>query len=250
MTFLERIDPELRPYLEGLPVVDLEAMDLATIAAIARLKPVAFPLLPHPQITIRDDRLAKNGAKLRVYMPNSAQRPLPAFVYYHGGGFFTGSLEANDSLCQSLALEHNCAVVAVDYRKAPEDPYPAGFDDCYDALLWTANNPLFEVGPIVIGGISAGAALAAGVAMRTRDEGGPRLAGQILAIPGIDHRFQTESSQLKVDKRVWHLSLARKAWFAYLRDLDGDVPAYASPSIATDFADLPPTLVTASRSTS
>ena len=245
MAFIDQIDPELRPYLNSLPAIDLEALDMQAIAKIARAKPVAMPLVPHPDIAIRDDRLASSGARLRVFMPRSAAGNIPAFVYFHGGGFFTGSLEANDSLCQSFALAHGCAVVAVDYRKAPEDPYPAGFDDCYEALVWATNNGLFEAGAVAIGGISAGAAMAAGVALRARDEGGPKISGQILAIPGIDYRFQTASSRMEVDKRIWHLSLARKAWAAYLRDVVGHVPAYASPSIATDFSNLPPALITA-----
>lgn len=245
MAFLDRIDDELRPLLESLPEFDTGPLDLSVIAQFARAKPAAFPLVPHPEIDVLDDKVEGSGAVLRVFKPKVHDHAIPAFVYYHGGGYFTGNLEANDSLCQNFALSQNCAVIAVDYRKAPEAPYPAGFDDCYEALLWTAANPHFDKTRIVVGGISAGAGLAAGVAMKARDENGPTLAGQILAIPCIDHRFKTASSQMKVDVRVWNTSLARKAWAAYLKDITGDVPAYASPAVATDFVGLPPTFVSA-----
>lgn len=243
MAFIDRIDAELRPFLESIPQVDIASLDLAVIAHFARAKPPAFPLVPDPHIEILDDELAI-GARIRTFKPKAQSVGIPAFVYFHGGGFFTGNLETNDNLCQTLALTQGCAVVAVDYRKAPEEPYPAGFSDCYDTLLWAAANPLFDKRRIAVGGISAGAGMAAGVCLRARDEDGPAIAGQILAIPCIDHRFKTASSQMDVDTRVWNASLAKKAWAAYLKD-SADVPAYASPSIATDFDGLPPAFVSA-----
>ncbi len=245
MPFLDRIDPELRPLLESAPEVDLEPYSLEQIAPISRSRPVVFPLVPHPDIEVLDDALEGNGVRLRIFKPRASDTALPAFVYFHGGGFFTGDLESNDSLCQTIALKQGCAVIAVDYRKAPEEPFPAGFDDCCAALRWTASSPMFDSNRTAIGGISAGAGLAAGVAMKARDEGGPAIAGQVLAIPCIDHRLTTASSQMDVDRRVWHRSLAKKAWTAYLANVTGDVPAYASPSIASDFSDLPPAFVSA-----
>lgn len=117
--------------------------------------------------------------RLRLYRPRSAGEG--ALVYLHGGGWVFGSLDSHDGLCWSLACAAGVTVVAVDYRLAPEQPFPAALDDAFVAATWAAARH----GRVAVAGDSAGATLALGVAMRARDEGAPELAGQFLLYPPI-----------------------------------------------------------------
>jgi acetyl esterase/lipase len=137
-------------------------------------------------------------------------------------------------------------VASVDYRLAPENPYPAASDDCYSALLWLVQNAS-ELGisesRIAIGGASAGAGLAASTALRARDESGPSLIFQLLTYPMLDHRNTNPSSfGVTDDFRVWNRKANMICWEAYLGDLN-DVPSYASPSLETDLSNLPPAII-------
>lgn len=241
--FTKRIDPELQPYLNSVPAIRVDNLSMELIAMGARQRPVLFPLVPDETVEILDDFIP-SGAAIRIYKPADKNENLPVFVYFYGGGFFTGGLDHNDSLCQNIVKSLGCAIVAVEYRKIPEHPYPAGFDDCYQTYLWAALNPMFDQNRLMVGGISAGGAYAAGVALKARDEKGPALQGQLLMIPCIDYRFETQSSTCLDDPRVWHLTIARKAWASYLRNCKGNIPIYASPSLAPDLSGLPPAVVT------
>ncbi|WND03017.1 alpha/beta hydrolase fold domain-containing protein [Temperatibacter marinus] len=245
MNFLDKLDPELRQWIEAQPQYNLETLPLSYIAELARKRPILFPLEQAEGIDINDHTLPTSGVKIRVYKPKGRTEKLPLYVYYYGGGFFSGSIAHNDMLCQRWAMEAQCAVATVEYRKVPEHPYPAAFDDCYDTLLWAAENGAFNSQKIVVGGVSAGGSLAAGVALKARDTNGPTLQGQLLIIPGLDHRFVTPSSYLPVDTRIWNRSLALKAWEAWLKNCTKDIPVYASPATCTDFSDLPPAFVSA-----
>ncbi len=245
MIFSEQLDRELLEYLESQPKFALGDLPLEQIAELARANAVQSPLERRQDIQIINEFLPENATPLRIYQPVRIRSKVPVFVYFHGGGFFSGNLDANDSICQHFAHSADCVVVAVDYRKTPEHPYPAGFDDCYEALVWASDNARFNAGAVVLGGISAGAAMAAATVLKARDINGPSINGQILAIPSIDHRLQTASAAMDVDPRVWNRSLARKAWTAYLKDVEGEIPVYASPSLASDFSGLPPTFISA-----
>jgi len=123
---------------------------------------------------------------------------------------------------------------------------PAPLDDCYDALTWTANNAeTLAIDPerIAVGGLSAGGALAAGLALRARDDGRPQPCFQLLVIPCIDDRHQTPSSRDVTDNRLWNRKLSLKAWEAYLGKYAGEPPIYAAPGRAKDLKGLPPAFV-------
>jgi acetyl esterase len=174
-----------------------------------------------------------SGIPIRLHRPSAAEG-LPLLVYLHGGGWTTGSAKEIDALCTALADGAQCAVAAVEYRLAPEHPFPAGLDDCFAATAWLATHG----SQLAIGGSSAGGNLAAAVALLARDRGGPSLVFQLLVYPPVDHRASADAERARFRRAdiEWH-------WSEYLPDRsDGDDPR-ASPLRATDLSGLPPALV-------
>lgn len=187
---------------------------------------------------------------VRVYRPSTAvASPVPGIVFIHGGGFMTGTVDQSDAMLGNWVESLGIVVVSVDYRLAPEDPYPAGVHDCYAALVWLAAH-VDELGidpeRIAIAGPSAGGGLAAGTALMARDRGGPALCYQLLQIPEVDDRLETWSMRTFTDTPIWNRPSAEWSWKHYLGDLYGsdDVPYYAAPSRCEDLSGLPPTFVT------
>src|SRR2546427_456378 len=134
---------------------------------------------------------------VRAYPPKAAGRgPLPGLVFFHGGGFVLCNLDSHDGLCRSLANAAGCAVVSIDYRLAPEHPYPAAPEDCYAATQWVAKNGAelgIDVARLAIGGDSAGGNLTAVTALLARDRGGPALRFQLMIYPVTNFAFDTAS---------------------------------------------------------
>ncbi len=189
---------------------------------------------------------------VRVYRPAAAQAPVsvpvPAILYIHGGGFFVGSIDTEHMGSTALARQLGVVVVSVDYRLAPEHPFPAGIEDCYAALVWLhdhADELGVDTARIAVNGGSAGGGLAAGLALLARDRGGPRLCFQYLGIPELDDRLDTPSMHRFHDTPMWARPAAEKSWEWYLGDAHGrdDVSPYAAPARATDVAGLPPTYI-------
>lgn len=163
----------------------------------------------------------------------------PAVVWFHGGGFVMGDLETDDSLCRTIAERIGAVVVSVDYRLAPEHPFPAGVEDCYRSLCWVAGHSAeLTVDPsrLAVGGTSAGGGLAAAVALMTRDRGGPRLTFQFLGFPMLDDDADTWSMRQHCDPRVWDADACRRSWALYLGPIDGPPSPYAAPARAPDLA--------------
>jgi acetyl esterase/lipase len=179
----------------------------------------------------------------RLYLPARLARPAPTLVWFPGGGWVVGTLEAADLVCRKLANETPCAVVAVEYRQAPEHRFPAAVDDCLAATEWAAGNARrLELDPmrIAIGGASAGGNLAAVVAHLARDQGGPPIVFQLLVYPATDHRARGDTDVPGSFDRAG----ADWCWSHYLGDASGDDPR-ASPLRARDFRRLPPALLIA-----
>ncbi len=185
---------------------------------------------------------------VRIYRPaESPAAPMPALVQIHGGGFILGNLGMSDGFCDRVAAEDEAVVVSVDYRLAPEDPFPAGVEDCYAALSWLHDNA-DDLGVdrdrIAISGQSAGGGLAAGTALMARDRGGPAICFQLLEIPELDDRLETPSMQQFTDTPLWNRPNAVSSWKHYLgADDDGHVSSYAAPSRAEDLSGLPSAFV-------
>ncbi len=126
---------------------------------------------------------------LRLYAP-AGEGPFPLLVFFHGGGWVRGSIDAYDGLCRRLTNEAGCLVVSVEYRRAPEHPFPAGFEDCYTATEWAARYATDLGGDpdrVAVGGDSAGGNLAAAVSLAARDRNGPELTHQLLVYPSVNH---------------------------------------------------------------
>ena len=179
----------------------------------------------------------------------SDQRPGgPGMYYTHGGGMILGDRFVGIELILEWVELMDAVAVAVEYRLAPEHPDPAPIDDCYAGLLWTAQHASqlgFDPDRLIIAGSSAGGGLAAGVALRCRDEGGPNLAGQVLVYPMIDDRNETVSSRQIDGIGVWDRGSNAVGWDALLGDRRGtdQVSIYAAPSRAEDLSDLPPAFI-------
>jgi acetyl esterase len=182
---------------------------------------------------------------VRVYRPEG-RAPLPALVYFHGGGWVIGSLETHDGACRELANRVGCVVVSVDYRLAPESRYPAAAEDCYAATKWVAGNAqALGVDParIGIGGDSAGGNLTAVVALMARDRGGPALRHQLLIYPVTDADFGRPSYRENAEGYLLTTKAMEWFWGHYVPDPAQRAEPYAAPLRAKDLAGLPPAFV-------
>ncbi|NHN59448.1 MULTISPECIES: alpha/beta hydrolase [Halorussus] len=185
---------------------------------------------------------------IRVYEPDG-EGPHPVLVYFHGGGWVVGSIETHDGLCRRLTNAAGCAVVSVDYRLAPEHPFPAATEDAVAAVEWVAERG-DEVGVdgdrLAVGGDSAGGNLAAVAALVARDRGGPDIARQVLVYPATSPSDDWPSTEENAEGYL--LTRSEMEWFAdqlFESPLDARNP-YAFPLQACDHAGLPPaTVVTA-----
>jgi acetyl esterase len=182
---------------------------------------------------------------VRIYTPEGLSTPAPVLVYFHGGGFLAGSITSHDGTVRELAAGTGCVAISVDYRLAPEHPYPAALDDCMAALSWAASHAA-ELGGdptrIAIGGDSAGGNLCAAVALRNRDEGGPAVVFQLLVYPVIDPACTTGSMTANATGYMLTSDSMRWMWQTYLAGASTD-DAYVCPAAAKDLHGLPAALV-------
>ena len=231
------LDPELAAALDGMPYVGLADPVRARAAMNDLVRALARPV--GDERVVVEDRILPGSVPVRIYRPRAT--PAPVLVYFHGGGFVTGGLENEHERCLEFAGEDGIAVVSVDYRLAPEHPFPAGFDDCHAATVWAWEHAgEFGGDPerVAVGGGSAGGALAAAVALRARDEGGPPLVFQMLLYPVLDDRMATPSMRTFTEPPLFNSGDVRHMWRHYLGGRT-DVPAYAAPARAEDLSGLP-----------
>ncbi len=245
-------DPELEAILPLLPTV----VDFSTLEKVREMRTgrmAMFPVPPDRRDVEKEDRRVPGPAgaaqlPVRLYRPKAAATSARACVLeIHGGGFLTGSIDMMDGWCQVIAAELGAVVVSVEYRLAPEHPFPAGVEDCYAALCWTAENAAaLGVDParIAVAGQSAGGGLAAATALLARDRGGPALRFQLLEIPELDDRLDTPSMRAFTNTPLWNRPNAEWSWRHYLGpDHVGEISHYAAPARAKDLAGLPPAYV-------
>lgn len=243
MDFESRVLPELRPFLNLVPQFNLPD-DLY----LMRNSPIPqFEKSPHVVTTKRT--ISGPGGELMVKVYEPANRPdtsLPAVLYIHGGGYVLGHPDRDDINCEITVLEVNCVVVSVDYRLAPEHPYPAAIDDCYAALKWMADSAIelnIDLKRIAVAGASAGGGLTAALSLLVRDKGGPAICFQMPLYPMLDNRNVTPSSyEITSSKAAWNRALNVVAWDMYLGEhASGEVSPYAAVVHADNFEGLPPT---------
>jgi triacylglycerol lipase len=242
------LDPEIAAMLAALPEITVNADTLAAMRGFS----LGGEYEPSGAVSIEDHDVEPRfgsgpDVKVRVHRPVAIAGPLPAIYSIHGGGYVLGTYEADDARFENWCVSHRCIGLSVEYRLAPETPYPGPLDDCYAGLAWTFEHaPELGIDPTRVGvmGTSAGGGLAAALALLARDRGELSLAFQLLECPMIDDRQVTPSSQLD-DLAVWSRSSNEFGWRSYLGPLHGtaDVPAYAAAARSTDLGGLPPALV-------
>lgn len=202
---------------------------------------------PRPDVHAVADRTVPGPAgaiPVRVYRPNAGEA-LPVLVFAHGGGWSICNIETHDGLCREIANRSGCIVVSVEYRLAPEDPFPAAAEDFYAAAAWVAEHAA-EIGGdpdrVAVGGDSAGGNLAAVASLMSRDRGGPSFAFQLLAYPALDAVSRRPSATDNGDAPMLNRKSSQSMWQAYAAGADLRDP-YLSPLHADDLAGLPPGLV-------
>ena len=245
---LGRVDPQVRDLLEFLAGSGLQRLAALTPRqAREQVARQARPLPPCEELSRRDDVTIDGGGGslgLRVLTPRG-EPPFPVALFVHGGGWVTGNLDVAEGPARSLAVGSGCRVVCVDYRLAPEDPFPAALDDVATALRWVHEQraDLGVDGAPALAGISAGANLAAGAVLRARDRDEPLAARQVLICPITDREFDSPSMRDTGEGLLLEREDVRWCWRHYLRrEEDADSP-YACPLRAPDLSGLPPTLV-------
>jgi acetyl esterase/lipase len=181
-----------------------------------------------------------SGAHVRLHRPADATGAGPALLWIHGGGYVIGSAAQDDVICRRLARELGATVAAVDYRLAPEFPYPVPLEDCYSALTWLATLPSVDPARLAIGGASAGGGLTAALALLARDRGEVDVAAQLLVYPMLDDRSGTQEGLDNPNYRLWTQKTNVYGWASYLGDAD---PAVAVPARRDDLSGLPPAWV-------
>lgn len=200
-----------------------------------------------PGVTIDNTWIetAAGPLRLRIYRP--APMPSNGVLYYiHGGGLILSTVDAYDARCSYWAAETGCTVVSVDYRLAPEHPYPAAIDDCIGGLNWTAAHLAdFDATKIGVAGDSAGGGLAAATSLRNRDFGSVDLACQVLVYPMLDDRTQGPDDRFTSQLIPWTFEDNTIGWNSYLQGTAGypSTPAYAAAARATNLEGLPPTYI-------
>jgi acetyl esterase/lipase len=246
-------DPELAPWLSMLPQMSLTDVQQVRSQMIRMMSEVP-PYNPPVPVDVRDTTVpGPDGAPdvpVRIFRP-SGEDTVPGLLFIHGGGFVVGTVDTEHDHALQIAAEVGAVVVSVEYRLAPEHPYPAGVEDCYAALTWTAAHADelgIDADRLGVGGESAGGGLAAAVALLARDRGGPALCFQFLGIPELDDRLDTPSMRAFTDTPLWNRPSAEISWDYYLggpgRRGGDDVSPYAAPARATDLSGLPPAYVT------
>ena len=231
--FLEMVQASGQPRLYELSATEVRVA----------VEPIAELIGEGPAVEdVSDLSIPVGGAEIaaRRYQPAGAHGTI---VWLHGGGWVMNGLAASDAMCRMLADSARATVVSVDYRVAPEHPFPTPLDDCFDALTWIAE---YEGdSPLVVGGDSAGGNMAAVCAVRARDAGGPALAAQVLVYPATDADMRSASYLEHGDNQLLMLGTKEMAWFydQYLPDAADRANPEVSPLRTQDLSGLPPAIV-------
>ncbi|MGW7578043.1 alpha/beta hydrolase [Streptomyces sp. NPDC054765] len=248
-------DPDLVPFLEPLTAMLPPLLPDGIGSARRNAKEMSVPsseLSRSGAFDVEEHAAGTHGegpgVRLLICRPSGSTGALPALYHIHGGGMVLGDATSGLSAVLDLAGELRLAVVSVEYRLAPEHPYPAAVEDCYAGLLWLVRHAAqtgIDPTRIVIEGASSGGGLAAAVALMARDRGGPALLGQMLSCPMLDDRNDTPSGHQMDGAGLWDRTSNATGWNALLAGRAGglDVPPYAAPARAADLGGLPPAFI-------
>lgn len=248
-----RLAPQIQALFDTAPQIPLDSLTIQEqrdlIRRLSDQNYLRFGLSPEPVGAVTDHVLPADGGTIavRAYRP-ARPGPLPGHIELHGGGWWLGSIDehVNDAICRYRCNHAGCVVFAVEYRLAPEHPFPAGLDDVYSAVLWIAVHAAelgVDPGRISIGGTSAGGNLAAATALRARDTGGPDLVFQLLEVPGLDLTGASMRAALATEELApiaHHISEFETPIRLYFQDAADALLPLASPVHAPDLSRLPP----------
>ena len=246
------IHPDVREPLEQLlaaiPGGFNSIPDIAQRRATVTQLLAAIEIPPNPNVTSEDRMVpGPDGApdiRVRIYRPTDATGTLPGIYFIHGGGMILGDIDGEDAVATQICERVDAVVVSVEYRLAPEHPYPAPVEDCYAGLVWMARHAgelRFDPERLAVYGGSAGGGLTIATSMLARDRGFPALRFQMPIYPMIDDRNETPSSHEITDIGLWDRAGNIEAWKWYLGD--GKPDQYAAPARAEDLTGLPPTFI-------
>ena len=246
MSTRDLLDPEVLAAVEQFPKIDLATADLDQIRTLNSAALVMGDAdeagITRSEIVI-DRTDGQPPVRCLVYTPKDKSGPLPGYFHIHGGGYILGSPEASDIYNVRAASRLGIVIVSVDYRLAPENPYPAPLDDCYTGLAYMFDNAEalgVDKTRIAIGGESAGGGLAAGLALRVRDESKYAPVFQLLVYPMIDDRTgSARPADPLVGEFIWTREFNKFGWDAFLGGAERVAPAV--PARAEDLKGLPPT---------
>ncbi|HEY5347634.1 MAG TPA: alpha/beta hydrolase, partial [Rhizomicrobium sp.] len=224
--------------------------DLGPKAARAAMRSSIFRSHDDPMGKTEDRRIPGPGGEIgiRIYTPlNAPEGPLPGLVFFHGGGFVLGDLDTHDGLCRALCNESGCRTVSVDYRLAPEHPFPAAVEDSWAATQWVAQNAAslgIDAARLAVGGDSAGGNLAAVVA-QLANGGGPKLVYQLLIYPVAQMASDGETASMRENAKGYFLERESMDWYTrcYAPDPEHRGDPRLSPLLCKDLAGLPPAYV-------
>jgi len=243
------LDPQARTLLDAMAASGAAPLDQMSVTDARAFMDSMRAMQGPPTVlpVVRDVQIEGPAGPIpaRFYRPRHDEF-LPLLVYFHGGGWVIGSLETHDNVCRDLAVKTCCAVLSIDYRLAPEHPFPAAAEDCYAATVWAHDNAArlgIDAARIAVGGDSAGGNLAAVVALMARDRKAPPLRFQLLVYPVTCGRMDTPSYRENAEGYL--LTSAAMAWFwaHYVPAAAGREECYAAPLRASDLRGLPPALV-------
>ena len=246
------VDHEIAPLLDLFPRVDLDSAPIAELRAKAA---ETYGFLPPPAIAAEEIIVPSihGGPDIAVflYRPETTDPHAGAILHIHGGGMVMGSAQQIQSVPAALAVAAGVPVASVEYRLAPEYPFPAPQEDCHSALTWLAAQAEaygFDASRIVVAGESAGGGLAAALAIMARDLGGPAIAGQLLTYPMLDHRTGSDACPYEnptTGEFIWTRPSNRFGWGALQGDYQADDArrGWFSPSLAEDLSNLPPAYI-------
>ena len=245
------LDPKAREFLDYVATLNLPPPETIPLPEMRARYDETFTRLGGPPVdvgAVRDIEAPgpRGPIAVRIYTPEGANEPRPLLVFMHGGGWVNGSRDSYDAVCRVLTRESGCVVASVDYRRAPEHPAPEPFEDCYAATVWLAEHGA-ELGAdttrLAVGGDSAGGNLAAAVAVKARDAGGPPIAHQLLVYPAVTHDESSESYRAYKDG---HFLTADRIAFYYRcfvpRPELAESP-YVLPDRAETLRGLPPATI-------
>lgn len=243
-----RLDPDMRSLLEVIPfgAVSLDNLELSRSTLIAPVDPASLSDAVERRTVLVPGPEGSPDVALRIHRPTVVNGSMGAMVWMHSGGLVLGNAVSDDLRFDHWCAKHQMIAVSVEYRLAPEHRYPAAIEDCYAGLAWVGANADelgVDLSRLGVGGQSAGAGLAAALALLARDRGGPSVSSQLLYYPMLDDRQITPSSRWEAP--IWPPASNTFGWSAYLGDAHRgpDVAAYAAAARAVDLSGLPSALI-------